>query len=881
MTGLPVTNITTQAVTYVAIDSTGAVIQSSTPFWNSLSRQYIALGRLGHGNFTNIVGVRDLVNAAFDPIGRLGDLMTSLGTFNISGNEYSAASTDLTIAKSSGSTFSLGVNFSVDKKSPDISQDMTAMPVTFLYSRRNGTGGFALGSVTTLVDPNNYDDGTGTLAAVPAGYWTVQNIIFIPGSTANHRIEYGQQTFATYALALSGGAPDSHFIHNPNFGLGTIRTFLIVQQGATNLSLNTSAAFIQNGKFGSGSGSGSSGGGNVVVGAPSDASYIVMSSDTTLTNEKVIGSDFFITNAHVATLAGILESKLSLNFPTHSNVNDPTAGQAAALVGTFGTPASTNRYVTDSDPRNTNTRTPSPHEVINATALGATQTISGGVAGYVFKATGPTTAQLIQLSHSELINVGTNTHTQIDSFIASAGMMNGLATLDPSSKVPTSQISEVLAITDLTSYATTSGTGTTAILSTITTPAIGQVLSWNGTDWTNQTLPPQLSDSGTNGIVVRTALNTTVSRTLVAPAAGFTITDSNGTIGNPTFVLSNDLGAIESLNGTGLYARTGVDTWAALSIIGTANQITITNGNGVGGNPTALIANNPILPGTGSVTIPSGSSTQRPVTPTAGMLRFNTTSLVPETYNGTSWLTLANSGTVTSVAANGGTTGLNFSGSPIISSGTLTLSGTLATTNGGTGITSMGTANQVLGVNTAGNGLEYKNIVAGDGVSVTPTTNNVTVALANGYGQGGSVYRAWSGNIISQSGNTRIVVGTAVPTITEGTQLWSQTITPGSVNANFIINSAMSVAASNNNTHTAALFRTVNGVSTYIGGVIQTMYSGNSEGVGFVITDVPGTTSPVTYSVQYGTTGNVWYINRRTNENTYGGVQSGWSIQEV
>jgi trimeric autotransporter adhesin len=44
-------------------------------------------------------------------------------------------------------------------------------------------------------------------------------------------------------------------------------------------------------------------------------------------------------------------------------------------------------------------------------------------------------------------------------------------------------------------------------------------------------------------------------------------------------------------------------------------------------------------------------------------------------------------GTVTSIAASGGSTGLTFSGSPITSSGTLTLGGTLAVASGGTGAT--------------------------------------------------------------------------------------------------------------------------------------------------------------------------------------------------
>jgi hypothetical protein len=48
-------------------------------------------------------------------------------------------------------------------------------------------------------------------------------------------------------------------------------------------------------------------------------------------------------------------------------------------------------------------------------------------------------------------------------------------------------------------------------------------------------------------------------------------------------------------------------------------------------------------------------------------------------------------GTVTSVDVSGGTTGLTTSGGPVTGSGTITLSGTLAVANGGTGITSFGT----------------------------------------------------------------------------------------------------------------------------------------------------------------------------------------------
>src|SRR5665647_1669684 len=45
------------------------------------------------------------------------------------------------------------------------------------------------------------------------------------------------------------------------------------------------------------------------------------------------------------------------------------------------------------------------------------------------------------------------------------------------------------------------------------------------------------------------------------------------------------------------------------------------------------------------------------------------------------------SGTVSSVAVSGGTTGLTTSGGPVTTSGTITLTGTLAVANGGTGST--------------------------------------------------------------------------------------------------------------------------------------------------------------------------------------------------
>ena len=62
----------------------------------------------------------------------------------------------------------------------------------------------------------------------------------------------------------------------------------------------------------------------------------------------------------------------------------------------------------------------------------------------------------------------------------------------------------------------------------------GNVLTSNGTTWQSAALPTSgLVDPGANGVVVRTAFNTTTARTITA-GTGITITNGTGVSGNPT-----------------------------------------------------------------------------------------------------------------------------------------------------------------------------------------------------------------------------------------------------------------------------------------------------------------------------------------------------------
>jgi hypothetical protein len=105
-----------------------------------------------------------------------------------------------------------------------------------------------------------------------------------------------------------------------------------------------------------------------------------------------------------------------------------------------------------------------------------------------------------------------------------------------------------------------------------------------------------LAANATDGLWAHTGVGTGAARTLTAPAAGFTVTNPAGIAGNPTFVLANDLSALEGLGSTGIAVRSASDTWVQRSITATATQITVTNGDGVSGNPALSFPADVVIP---------------------------------------------------------------------------------------------------------------------------------------------------------------------------------------------------------------------------------------------------------------------------------------------
>ena len=185
------------------------------------------------------------------------------------------------------------------------------------------------------------------------------------------------------------------------------------------------------------------------------------------------------------------------------------------------------------------------------------------------------------------------------------------------------------------------------------------------------------------GIVVKNASNTLVSRSIATTGGGISVSNADGTGGNPTLQLSGLAAAIANIgSGTGLLSIQSGTTATAINIIGTTNQIDLANGNGVG-NPTISLSSNAVLPGTGAITIPVGTSAQKPAG-TVGQIRYNTDIQVFEGYASTGWNSFSLAGGVTTFSA--GSTGFSPS---TATGGVVTLSGTLNVASGGTGANSL------------------------------------------------------------------------------------------------------------------------------------------------------------------------------------------------
>jgi hypothetical protein len=251
----------------------------------------------------------------------------------------------------------------------------------------------------------------------------------------------------------------------------------------------------------------------------------------------------------------------------------------------------------------------------------------------------------------------------------------------------------------------------------------------------------------------------------LSPVAG-AVVYSTGT----KFALTNPgtVGQVLVSNGT------DEPEWQTLAGSGTVTSVDLTAGTGIS------VSGGPITTA-GSITVVNTAPDQIVSLTGAG------TTTITGTYPNFTVTSTGGTGTVTSVNASGGTTGLSFTGGPITASGTLTLGGTLAVANGGTGATNAADALTNLGAYPASNPAGYTtNVGTVTSVSGTGTVSGLslsgTVTTAGSLTLGGTL-AVLPSNFASQTANTvlaapngsagvptfRAIVAADIPTLNQNT----------------------------------------------------------------------------------------------------------------
>ena len=360
------------------------------------------------------------------------------------------------------------------------------------------------------------------------------------------------------------------------------------------------------------------------------------------------------------------------------------------------------------------------------------------------------------LTGSELVPVvqnGQTIQTTVGSITSSPTLTQTFVTVSNTSSLPNSRY-----------FAVGTGIGLTD------TGAQGQLrIALNGTS-------ASLESVG-NGFIAKTAANTVANRTF-STTSGLSITNGDGISGNPVLSVTGLLSALAGTTGTGLMATSGGTTITPVTIAGTSNQISVSNGDT---SPVIGLASNPIIPGTGSVIVPSGTTAQRSGS-TNGQLRYNTTTATFEGYANGVWGSITTGTGVTSVA-----TGTGLTGGPITSTGTISIADTAVTPGSYTAANI--TVNAQGQITAATSNATLVSSFSAGSTGFTPntaTTGAVTLAGTLVPANGGTGATTLTGYVYGNGTSTMTASATIPTTALSGTvsnaQLANSSITLGTTN---------------------------------------------------------------------------------------------------
>lgn len=304
LTAQTVTNLA-QKVTYVGVDVNGTVIQQAGRFTTAQKYSHLTEFVLVHTNGSNLNAVNNYPNMSGGIAIQFHNYMRTIGNLNGSGNVYSANGANVKINKSSGVLVGPGFgNGTADN--PNEVATASASALTFRIRNQNGT---ETADITDL-DTSAYDL-NGTTTTLPGGAtsnnWQTYRIYLFTSNLT--RFQRGQHIYTSMAEAEANIQSEIYVVEQNNADNGTLRGYLIVRKGCSDLTDTARAKFIEANKFGN-----APAGGTIVP--TMQAAYDVSTQPQILVDDTRLAIQ--IKNGRALDTSTVLEVKNIAGTVTHS-----------------------------------------------------------------------------------------------------------------------------------------------------------------------------------------------------------------------------------------------------------------------------------------------------------------------------------------------------------------------------------------------------------------------------------------------------------------------------------------------------------------------------------------------------------------------------------
>lgn len=219
----------------IGIDSTGSVVEFIDGIYTQQDfRDYIILGIISI-NGGVIVSTNSKPGQYAYNSTSVDDFLRGFGPVCLEGNVLSPNGANLKLDKSEGKVFNIGINAHNDPAIPSVIASPAQTAPTMALAWRDATDPNSYNfSFSTDIDPNQYDDGSGTLAAMPIGDFTIQ-VAFLFGTLIV--VYYGQETYGSRNAARNA-LRDNQIVFEERAQLsgGSYLGAIVIGEGQTDLT---------------------------------------------------------------------------------------------------------------------------------------------------------------------------------------------------------------------------------------------------------------------------------------------------------------------------------------------------------------------------------------------------------------------------------------------------------------------------------------------------------------------------------------------------------------------------------------------------------------------------------------------------------------------